>query len=78
MCIYSFITLVSCFVYFERAGSLGFSGGPGHIFFCMGPRCVECRAGIIYLSASLGRVAGGTVQAFPFSGFVVVGTVRLK
>ena len=37
MCIYTFITLVSGFVYFGRAGSLGVSsGGPGHIFFLHG------------------------------------------
>ena len=37
MCIYPFITLVSGFVYFGRAGSLGVSsGGPGHIFFLRG------------------------------------------
>jgi len=41
VCIYPFITLVSCSVYFGRAGSLGsFSGGPGHIFFLRGaPLC---------------------------------------
>ncbi len=30
----------------------------GHIFFCMGLRCVECRAGTIYLSTSLEWMAG--------------------
>jgi hypothetical protein len=40
LCIYPFITLVSCFVYFGRAESPGFSGGPGHIFFLRGaPLC---------------------------------------
>ncbi len=59
MCIYSFITLVSGFVYFGRAGSLGVSLA-GQVMFssCAGLRCVECRAGTIYLSASLGWVAG--------------------
>ncbi len=42
-----------------------FSGGPGHIFLCVGLRCVECRAGTIYLSASLGSVAG----LYRFSSF---------
>ncbi len=32
MCIYPFITLVSCSVCFGRVGSPEFSGGPGHIF----------------------------------------------
>ncbi len=39
-------------------GPWEFSGGPGHIFFCVWLRCVECRSGTIYLSASPGRVAG--------------------
>ena len=34
-----------------------FSGGPGHRF-CVGLRCVECRAGTLYLSASLEWMAG--------------------
>ncbi len=42
-----------------------FSGEPGHIFFCVGLRCVECWAGTIYLSASLGWVAG----LYRFSSF---------
>jgi ABC-type amino acid transport system permease subunit len=33
--------------------------------FCVGLRCVECRAGTIYLSASLGWVAG----LYRFSSF---------
>ncbi len=53
-----------------------FSGGPGHIFFCVGLRFVECRAGTIYLGASLGWVAG--LYGFFFLGSVEVGTVRLK
>ncbi len=57
--IYSFITLVSCSVYFGRAESLGISlAGRVMFFFCVGLRCVECRSGTIYLSASLGWVAG--------------------
>jgi hypothetical protein len=41
VCIYTFIILVSGFVYFGRAGSLGVSsGGLGHIFFLHGaPLC---------------------------------------
>ncbi len=53
------MTLVSGFVYFGRAGSLGvFLAGRVIFSFCVGLRCVECRAGTIYLSASLGWVAG--------------------
>ncbi len=66
MCIYTFITLVSGFVYFGRAGSLGVSLACRVIIsFCVGLRCVECRAGTIYLSASLGWVAG----LYRFSSF---------
>ncbi len=58
MCIYTFITLVSGFVYFGRAGSLGVSlAGRVILSFCVGPRCVECWAGTIYLIVSLGWVA---------------------
>ncbi len=54
-----FITLVSGFVYFGRAVSLGVSLAGRVIFsFCVGLRCVECRAGTIYLSVSLEWVAG--------------------
>ncbi len=46
-------------VYFGRAGSLGISlAGRVMFFFCVGLRCVECRSGTIYLSASRGWVAG--------------------
>ncbi len=31
---------------------------PGHFSFCVGLRCVECRAGTIYLSISLRWMAG--------------------
>ncbi len=59
MCVYSFITLVSSFIYFGRAGSLGVSLAGRVIFsFCVGLRFVECRAGTIYLGISLGSVAG--------------------
>ncbi len=61
MCIYPFITLVSGSVYFGRAGSLGVSlAGRVMFSFCVGLRCVECRSGTIYLSASPGWVAGCT------------------
>jgi hypothetical protein len=76
--VYLFIyRLVSGSVYFARAGSPGFSGRPGHIFFCVWLRCVECRSGTIYLSVSLGWVAG-LYRFFLLWCFVVVGTVRLK
>ncbi len=66
MCIYPFITLVSGSVYFGRARSLGVSlAGRVMFSFCVGPRCVECRSGTIYLSASLGWVAG--LYRFSFS-----------
>ena len=41
----------------------------------MGLRCVECRSGTIYLSASLGWVAG-LYRFFFFLGSVVVSMVR--
>ncbi len=66
LCVYFiFITLVSGSVYFGRAGSLGVSLAGRVIFFCVGFRCVECRAGTIYLSASLGWVVG----LYRFSSF---------
>ncbi len=80
MCIYTFITLVSGFVYFGRAGSLGVSLAGRVIFsFCVGLRCVECRAGTIYLSASLGWVAG-LVQVFSSFGLCCggYGTIYLS
>jgi hypothetical protein len=59
VCVYPFITLVSCSVYFWRAGSLGVSLAGRVIFsFCVGLRFVECQAGTIYLGVSLGWVAG--------------------
>ena len=66
MCIYPFIKLVSGSVYFGRAGSLGVSlAGRVKFSFCVGLRCVECRSGTIYLSASLEWVAG----LYRFSSF---------
>ena len=64
MCIYTFITLVSGFVYFGRAGSLGVSsGGPGHIFFLHGaPLCgVSVRYNLFECWPGVG---GGAVQVF--------------
>ncbi len=70
MCVYPFITLVSCSVYFGRAGSLGVSLAGRVIFsFCVGLRFVECRAGTIYLGVSLGWVAG--LYGFSFSWFLL-------
>jgi hypothetical protein len=78
VCIYTFITLVSCSVYFGCAGSLGVSlAGRVIFFFCVGLRFVECRAGTIYLGDSLGRVAG-LYGFFLLLGSVEVGMVRLK
>ncbi len=50
----------------------------GRVIFslCVGLCCVGCRAGTIYLSASLGRVAG-LYRFFLLLGSVVAGTVRL-
>ncbi len=44
----------------------GFLAGRVIFPFCVGLRCVECRSGTIYLSASLGWVAG--LYRFSFSG----------
>ncbi len=69
MCVYPFITLVSCSVYLGRAGSLGVSLA-GRVIFSsvLGLRCVECRAGTIYLSVVWGGWRDCT--GFPFSGYV--------
>jgi hypothetical protein len=66
VCIYTFITLVSGFVYFGRAGSLGVSsGGPGHIFFLRGVPL--CGVSVRYnLFECLPGVGGGAVQVFFF------------
>ena len=63
-------------VYFGRAGSLGISlAGRVMFLFCVGLRCVECRSGTIYLSASRGWVAG--LYRF-FSLVLFVGLVFYK
>jgi hypothetical protein len=77
VCVYPFITLVSCFVYFGCVGSVRISLAGRVIDFCVGLRCVECRAGTI-LFGHYSEVDGGTVQIFFFSGSAVAGTVRLK
>ncbi len=65
MCNYTFITLVSGFVYFGCAGSLGVpSGGPGHIFLRGAPLCgVSVRYNLF---DRLPGVGGGAVQVFFF------------
>jgi hypothetical protein len=64
-------------VYFGRVSFWRFLWRAGSYFlFCVGLRCVGCRAGTIYLSASLGRVAG-LYRFFLLLGSVVAGTVRL-
>ena len=45
-------------VYFGRVSSWRFHWRAGSYFSCVGLRCVECRAGTIYLSASLEWMAG--------------------
>ncbi len=49
----------------------------GSYVSCVWLRCVECRAGTIYLRASLKWMAG-LYGFFFLSGCVVAGTVRLK
>ncbi len=63
-------------VYFGRVSPWGFFLA-GRVIFsvCVGLRCVECRSGTIYLSASLGWVAG-LYRFFFFLGSVVVSIVR--
>ncbi len=81
MCVYLFITLVSCFVYFWCAGSVRISLAGRVIYFLCGClRCVECRAGTI-LSVHFLGADGGIVQIFPFlwlccSGYGTVEMVR--
>ncbi len=62
---------------FWCAGSVRISLAGRVIDFCVGLRCVECRAGTI-LFGHYFEVNGGTVQIFLFFGSVVAGTVRLK
>jgi hypothetical protein len=78
LCLFYFMTLVSGSVYFGRVSLWSFSGGPGHNFFCVGLRCVECRSGTIYLSACLEWVAG--LYRFSYSGLCCgeYGTIYLS
>ncbi len=77
MCVLRIVTYVSCLFILGVLSPWEFSGGPGHNFFCVSLRCVECRAGTILFRLSVGAV-GGTVQIFFLSGSDVAGTVRLK
>jgi hypothetical protein len=62
--LFLFVGGLSCVFYFYytrlwfclslACESLGVSLAGRVIFFCVGLRCVECRAGTIYLSAGLG------------------------
>ena len=77
MCLFVYYTCL-LFVYFGCAGSVGISlAGRVIYFLCVCLRRVECRAGTILFSLSVGA-DGGTVQIFFMSGSVVAGTVRLK
>ncbi len=77
MCVYLFITLVSCSVYFGCWIPGNFSGGPGHIFhLCGAPLCGV--SGRYTLFECWPGVGGGAVRVFLLLGSVEVGTVRLK
>jgi hypothetical protein len=58
VCVYPFITLVSCLIILCVLGLWEFLWRAGSFSFCVELRCVECRAGTIYLGASLGWMAG--------------------
>ncbi len=77
MCVYPFITLVSCFVYFWCAGSVRISLAGRVIYFLCGTSLCGV-PGRYNLFKCYPGVDGGTVQVFLFSGSVVVGAVRLK
>ncbi len=77
MCVYPFIILVSCLFILGVLGPCEFLWRAGSYIFCVGLRCVECRAGTI-LFGHYPLVDGGTVQIFLFFGSVVAGTVRVK
>ncbi len=67
-----------CILNWLFSGSVGISlAGRVICFLCVWLRCVECRAGTIYLRASLKWMAG-LYGFFFLSGCVVAGTVRLK
>jgi hypothetical protein len=78
VCVYPFITLVSCSVYFGRAGFLGVVlAGRVMFSFCVGLRCVECRSGTIYLSVSLGGWRGCTGFFFSWALLGRYGTIEI-
>ncbi len=77
MCLFLYYTRLLFCLFWVCWVRENFSGGPGHIFSCVGLRCVGRRAGTILFGRYPG-VDGGTVQIFFFSGPVVAGTVRLK
>ncbi len=67
MCVYPFITLVSCFVYFWCAGSVRiFLAGRVIYFLCETPLCGV--PGRYNLFECLLGADGGTAQIFLFSG----------
>ena len=75
-----FIYLLYLFLALFTFGVLGpweFLWRAGSYISCVGLRCVECRAGTIYLSASLEWMAG-LYRFSLFFCFVAVGAVRLK
>ncbi len=58
-CVFVNLLPLSLVLFIFGAGFLGYlSGGLGQIFSCVWVRCVECRAGTIYLSVGLEWVAG--------------------
>jgi len=76
-CQLCWLAVVCGLFYFGRVSFWRFLWRAGSYFlFCVGLRCVGCRAGTIYLSASLGRVAG-LYRFFLLLGSVVAGAVRL-
>jgi hypothetical protein len=77
VCVYSFIILVSCLFILGVLDPWEFSWRSEPYIFCVGLRCVECRAGTSLFGHYPG-VDGGTVQIILFSGSFVAGTVRLK
>ena len=77
MCVYPFITLVSCFVYFGCAGSVRISlAGRVIDFLCGAPLCgVPGRYNFIWALAWSGW---RDCTDFIFYASVVAGTVQLK
>jgi hypothetical protein len=77
VCVYPFITLIPCFVYFGCAGSVRISLAGRDIDFLCGTLLCGVPGRYNFIGHYSG-VDGGTVQIFLFSGSVVTGTVRLK